>query len=288
MQALLRLRRIVDAEQDALALLARAELDPDASAELMEQARRSLAAIYWMLDKKDEALEQYNKATTDRPTTRSTPVFTNLLLGAASGNRDARDAIQYVLERRPRDGMALTARFELERRSGDDDAALETAKLLAEVRGGDGFTLLKVAKLLRESGFPAEAAACYKAVIARSAPSADLFGYLGTSLLAAGDLDGAEEALAEAMRLRPDDPRGPFYLGNVALLKGDERSAEELYRRSLSLDPRFVPPLVNLARYLAAQGRVGEAKAALQDALQRQPGHTEAAQLLSELRSATP
>ena len=61
------------------------------------------------------------------------------------------------------------------------------------------------------------------------------------------------------MELRPGDPRGPFYLGNVALARGHEIDARELYARSLEINPQFVPPLVQLARYLDASGRRDEA-----------------------------
>jgi Flp pilus assembly protein TadD len=193
--------------------------------------------------------------------------------------------VEQVLEVDPRDGMALSARFELEQARGDREAALRTAELLAEVRDGDTSALVKAARLLQDSGRPASAAACYEAALRRSGPDPDLLGYLGTARLAAGDLDGAEQALTEVLNSRPDDPRAYFFLGNVALLRDDEAAARSWYRQALEREPKWAAPRVNLARFLYARGRFDEAAMLIRDALDRDPGNAEARELLRLVRS---
>jgi tetratricopeptide (TPR) repeat protein len=230
-------------------------------------------------------MEQYRQAKIDREHQSTRPTYKSLLLGVAGTREDAEWVINMMLEKNPRDGMALCARFEIARTTDQDEAALHTAELLAEVQQGDGFNLLKAAKLLNEKkNFPA-AATLFGLVAERSEPNPDLLGYLGTSRLSSGDPDGAREAFLGVIKLRPDDPRAPFYLGNIALLQGNEREAREYYSRSLEVNEHFVPPLVNLARYLASKGRQDEAEAVLTDALERRPGDPGATELLQQIRN---
>ena len=284
-QALIRLQRLEEAVVEAEAAVVLAEQDPDASLQLLEKARRVLASVYWMIGRNDEAEEQYRMAIELNTRNSGAPVFSGILLGAAGGMEEARRLVADVLSRNPRDGAALAARFELEVAAKDDQAALKTAVLLSEVRAGDPPTLIKAGRLLRGADRPAAAVACFEAALEKMGPNADLLGYLGMARLAAGDPAGAEEALLQVRELRPDDPRAPFYLGNIALMRNDETRARTLFDQALALNPEFVPPLVNLARWLEMQGRRDEARSVLEDALRRRPGDPGATQALASLAS---
>jgi arylsulfatase A-like enzyme/Flp pilus assembly protein TadD len=283
-QALLHLRHLEDAEEEALAAVAAAELDPDASARLAERARRTLASVLWVRGKREEAEEQYRVALEMNRDTGGAPVVTGVLLGAAGGMEEARRLARLALERDSRDGAALGALFEMEMVAGNRTAALRIAEALADSRGAEVPALMKAGRALREAGNPVLAVLCFEAALRKAGPeSPEILGFLGTARIAAGDLDGAEKALREVTRLRPEDPRAPFYLGNIALLKEDERRAKELYGRALELDPDFTPPLVNLARWQASKGRFDEAERTLVDALARNPEDSQARELLDGL-----
>ena len=76
-------------------------------------------------------------------------------------------------------------------------------------------------------------------------------------------LRDAEEVLGEAEPALPHDPRPPYLLGSVSLLRNDAAGALERYRRSLRIQERPETDL-NLSRaYMAA----GNAKAAARDAV---------------------
>lgn len=285
LMVLLRLREFALAEEEALALMALVDEDGGAHAALLNRARHSLAAIYWVRGRKAEALETFRLARENQDPGKDRPTFHSLLLGAAGSRVDAEWIIDEVLSRNPLDGMALSARFELQTASGEEAAALITAEMLARAGEGDGFSVLRAAKLLNKERRFAPAAALFGIVADQTGPNADLLGYLGTSRLQSGDLNGAREAFLGVVELRPDDPRAPFYLGNIALLKGQEKAAREYYDRSLAVNAQFVPPLVNLARYLASKGRTEEAKQTLAEALKRKPGDPGATELLQLIRN---
>lgn len=287
-QALIRLDRLEEAELEAEAALTFAEHDPDASPQLVEKARRMLASVYWMRGKNAEAEKQYHMAIEMNRENGGAPVFPGLLLGTAAGMDEAKQIVRGVLERNPDDPAALAAKFELEHAEGEREAALHTAERLAQLGAGDAPTLIKAGRMLDEAGKPALAASCFEAALAKADhPSPDVLGFLGTSRLHAGDLAGATEAFEQVRALRPDDPRTPFFLGNIALLNGDESRARELYDESLRLNPQFVPPLVNLAEWLASRGRAAEAIDVLEGALERRPGDPGATRVLARLTGGT-
>ena len=105
-----------------------------------------------------------------------------------------------------------------------------------------------------------------------------------TALLSAGRVDEAASVLEEAKRLRPEDPRPHFYLGNIALLRNQEEQARTHYREALSRDPDWTEPLDNLALWLISQGRSDEAIATLTDALERNPDDARAHDLMAKLK----
>ena len=217
--------------------------------------------------------------------TESAPVFQGILLGAAGGMQEAKRIIADVLERNPRDGMALAARFELEMSSEDREAALVTAEILADVREGDADTLMKAGLLMRRNGKLAEAIALFETADTKDPENPDILGHLGTTRLATGDWPGAEAALMDVRRLRPEDPRTPYYLGNIALLRDDETAARAFYTESLELDDKIIVPLLNLAQWLNEKERSDEAIQLVKDALERMPTDERALQLLRTLQA---
>lgn len=283
MQALVRLKRLEEAEVEALAAVEIAARDPLDSDTLLERARRTLASIYWMRGKNDQAEEQYRLALQLNKGNEHAAVFGGLLLGAAGGMQDAMRIVQQVLERNPRDKMAMAARFELQMSQNDRDEAYRTAGSLAELEAGDWDTLLKAGKLARDYKNPRLATRLFELASDRKKDDPDILGYLGTARLAAGDLDGAERALLQSRKLRPTDPRAVFYLENVALLRNDEAKARTLMAECLRLDPNFVSAELNLARWLGDKGRIDEAIAVTRQVLTRHPDNGEAQELLRQI-----
>jgi Flp pilus assembly protein TadD len=59
---------------------------------------------------------------------------------------------------------------------------------------------------------------------------------LGTALMDAGDLVGAEEALHRALRLRPNHQAALFALGQLADLRGQPDQARVYYQQVVEID----------------------------------------------------
>jgi tetratricopeptide (TPR) repeat protein len=72
--------------------------------------------------------------------------------------------------------------------------------------------------------------------------------YLGNNRLRAGDIDGAQVAGDEAMRLSPDDPQVSFLLGGVAEARGDIPTAISYFDQTFVLAEESNPQLAVIAR----------------------------------------
>lgn len=285
-QALVKLKRYAEAETDAWTALGEALEEGDASAPLVEKARRVLASVLWMNGKSREAEEQYRAAIELNRKNKSAAVFPGILLGTASGVEEARRIVEEVLTRNPNDPAAWAARFELQIAKGEKQEAMQAAVRLAELKAGDPDTLVKAGRLAQDSGVLPLAVRLFEIAHEKAPKSPDILGYLGTARMTAGDLAGAERDLLEVRRLRPQDPRAPFYLANIALLRNDEEKAKKYIEESLENDSEFLPPLLNYARWLAQKGRMPEARRVTESALERRPGDRNAAALLEQLRTA--
>jgi tetratricopeptide (TPR) repeat protein len=88
--------------------------------------------------------------------------------------------------------------------------------------------------------------------------------------LAGDDRAAFDAALIEheaALRQDLSRPESQLNLGNLLLQRGESQAAESAFRRSLALDPRFVPAAVNLADLLRGRGDEIGAERVLRDSL---------------------
>jgi Tfp pilus assembly protein PilF len=92
----------------------------------------------------------------------------------------------------------------------------------------------------------------------------------------AGDLDGAEKLLTQALALDPREPRVLANLGHVAQRRGQLTLAEQRYRAAAAAAPGDGGILYNLGTVLEQAGRLPEARDAYGAALAAQPGLTDA------------
>lgn len=109
----------------------------------------------------------------------------------------------------------------------------------------------------------------YRAGITDDPRTAVYRGMVARALLAAGDLDGAEAELRAAIGQNPDF--GPFYRDLAQLLwrRRDIAGAIHALRRWSEAEPTDPRPLASLGRALDAASRRAEARAAWNDAIER-------------------
>jgi tetratricopeptide (TPR) repeat protein len=88
---------------------------------------------------------------------------------------------------------------------------------------------------------------------------------LAGALIATSNTDQGLSLLETAMKARPKDPRGQYWLGFTALLKSppDGVAADQGYRDALKLDPKFLPATLALATLLQQANKADESLAVL-------------------------
>ena len=111
-------------------------------------------------------------------------------------------------------------------------------------------------------------AGCERATPEQQAMSAALHAWQeGSDRLEKGDLDGAREAFARGLAVRPDDPLLGAWDARAAAESGDLDGAIRRLRQVVRLAPGFAEARYNLAAYLARNGALDEAGAELEVAV---------------------
>ncbi len=86
-----------------------------------------------------------------------------------------------------------------------------------------------------------------------------------------GDLEGALLDIQAALKTAPGSTGFWNALGNIQSARGDDRSAEAAFKKSIALDPHDPVAYSNLANHYLSQYRVKEAKALIDKALEVDP-----------------
>jgi len=124
-------------------------------------------------------------------------------------------------------------------------------------------------------------AAVAAAAVSLGAPFGDLaraeeagaLGNLAAARKQAGDLEGSEALLRDALALDPSCAGCWYNLGVVLETRGRAGQAERAYREALARDRGLAEASGNLAGILIRSGRSKEAIGLLREALARRPGH---------------
>ena len=97
---------------------------------------------------------------------------------------------------------------------------------------------LKKAKELADAGRHPEAIEGYRAYLAKD-PTGNpaVYFYLGKSLFETGDDQGAQQAFAKAVELKPDMKWAHFFLGNVHLRGEQYKEAAEEFEKEAAMQP---------------------------------------------------
>ncbi len=108
---------------------------------------------------------------------------------------------------------------------------------------------------------------------------------LGTAYYDKGDWDAAIASWKKVTsNLLYATPHLAYYnLGKAYYMKKEYHKSEEYFLKALDIAPQFVEFLVALGRTYMAMGRISEAKAALQSALDQSPGFARAYFYLAEV-----
>ena len=221
-------------------------------------------------------------------------VALNAMLGTfqlRSGNPDAGIRhLRVANSARPTDAVIATNLANALAQQGDHASAL--AVLSEELARSD-----ETLQLHRLRGFIAQSAedypaavASYERVVEAEPDDWETWNNLGNAHRQMGNFDAAVAALKRAVELNPEAAPVRFNyataLGNAGLLQ----EAEHEFRAMADEFPNDSKPLSELHAFLKEQGREEDALAAIEEAVQREPGNIElllalASHLSSMLRS---
>lgn len=180
-------------------------------------------------------------------------------LHAAGDLAGARELARELVRRRPGMRIALLDLAQIERESGDFDAAVEALRRALALAPADPATLALLAACLIQAGRAAEAVEVTAAHARLPEPDLDV---LLTRGLAFARLRQPREALAtfgQAREVDPENPRVPVHVGTLYLMAGRRDEAREAYRQALALNPDVAAAHVSLAVMASEDGRVDEA-----------------------------
>jgi Flp pilus assembly protein TadD len=138
------------------------------------------------------------------------------------------------------------------------------------------------------AGDTQQAIALYREALAANPRDSSLAYKLAMACEKAGDLAGERAALQQAIQIDPNLAEAQNQLGYLASRQGDTASAEERFRLAVDASPGYAKAWVNLAATLYLESKLPEAKAAVDRALQLDPGNPQAQKLQGALDSAQP
>jgi tetratricopeptide (TPR) repeat protein len=163
--------------------------------------------------------------------------------------------------------------------AGTEAPAAATPKVNAE-----GAQQLTKAKQLADAGNHAQAIELYRAFLAKD-PTGNppAYYYLGKSLFATKDYQGAAQAFSKALELQPKMVNAHAYLGNVALQDDDAATAVKEYEQEVVLQPDSDKVLYNLGKAYAKSAQPEKALEVVERATTINPSNAEALMFLGTL-----
>ena len=172
------------------------------------------------------------------PTNDRARLLLGYTLGRAGETDRALATLAAIGAESPYAQPALGGRIQILAGAGRTTEALTEAAALA--KNGNAAALQRHADLLMSADRPAEAAPIYRRIIDQAKERADWSIWLqyGAALDEAGDWPRARRALAEAVRLAPDEPLALNYLGYAQIVHGEPVApAQALLEKASRLKP---------------------------------------------------
>lgn len=172
----------------------------------------------------------------------------------------AEEVLENAARLRPADPGVVLARARLALATGDEDAALETARTLVAARPGDSASWSLLATALDRAQRHAEAERAYLRSLSLRPSTATQRARI-TARLQRGDYEGARELLAPLLAANPNDLLALVRLAELEMFTGNHAEAERIYRR-LAEERGSPGDFINLGMCVFFQGRYDEARQA--------------------------
>ncbi|MEM8558757.1 MAG: tetratricopeptide repeat protein [Bacteroidota bacterium] len=214
-----------------------------------------------------QAADRYRDVLRLAPGHADAAHFLGLALAQAGQPAEALPHLRQAAAALPHRPDVLTNLGEVERRSGDLEAAARSYHQALRLDARFAPAHYNLANVLKATGALGEAVRHYEQAIRYAPTHAGAFYNLGNTLMELARYASAERAFREAVRLRPDHAEAHNNLG--AVLKHFDRTAEAetAFRAALARRPSYADAYRNLGQVLEKQGRRDEARASYEEAL---------------------
>ncbi len=256
-----------------LARVARRDADFDAFGDYLRRAERLGAVpeqveLEWQLQavQRGEVVsaERQLWAFTENGHPDTAEILEALARGCLASYRldDARQALDHLLQLRPRNGPAWALRGRAVYFMRGFGEAEENYRRAAELAPDDVGIGLLLADCLAENAKPAEALTQYERLEGAAADAAALAVRRGRArcLLDLGRHDEARAALERLLTAAPQDAPALVLRGKLELRCADPAGAERWLRRAVALDAADRDAVYNLGRALEQQGKKDDAE----------------------------
>lgn len=239
-------------------------------------ASACLSRVLLTLDRRSEALATAGDAIRLDPELPSSQSAFGLALAAAGREAEALAALARAIELAPLSASPLLDRARLLVRAQRLDEALADADraVALEPKAWQSHSVRGLALLHAQR--PAEAARAFEQVLAIRADLLPTWRGLAQARRRSGDLPGAHDAIASALRLSPDDGQTHLELGKLLRAENRSDAAKVAFEKAIEQDVRVAEALVNLAGLRAELGDLEGALAKLAEARRVEPTLREA------------
>ncbi|NVJ69448.1 MAG: sulfotransferase [Alphaproteobacteria bacterium] len=173
--------------------------------------------------------------------------------------------------------------------TGRPAQVIESLERLISLRPDEQFYYEKLANFYQGQGEGEKAVECYRRLLKRQPKMADAHFNLAFLLRLNRHFDQAIEEYRSALSLGIRQPE-EVHLNTAAIYADnlrDDSAAEQALQQALSLNPSYIPALLNLANLREEQGKKEEAMALYEDILATSPDHPDALARLANLSTIT-
>ncbi len=259
--------RHVEAEEELTTATA---ADPKAVA-----PRQALARLYWLTDRREQAVEPLRQAAELGPLDRDlTWILAKLEL--AEGRLDAAWRQLRSLDKRFDSVAALLRMSELSHQLGEEKRALDEAERAARLAPSSEEVLLNHVRLALAAGVVSSATRTVEPLVRLHPDVAEYHDLLGQTWTLRRDTGEASEAFLKAVELDPDRVSAFLLLGLALNQENRFEEARDYLRRFLEAHPQDVDAMAGLAEAEERLGDHGSAETRIRLALAKDPLHARA------------
>ena len=218
-----------------------------------------LGLCHYRLDDLELAISQFNQVLDAQPDFSQARLMLAMVLLQQHRTEDCIREVRYLLNSDPRNGFAYNILGSAQLLQKDYDAAMESFDRAIEINPDLVGVYLKKGRLLFNRG---EKELAEKALLEALSLSPDVLNYrfmLASFYLKQENYSAAVDILHEGLTGAPVDALIYNYLAGISFKQQDDPAAVKHLKKAISVNPEYVTPSLNLAKYYLAKAEYDQA-----------------------------